>query len=487
MIDPFDAAGPLRAEYLGVDWAAGPLGPVSTWSPALLGALDLMLHSRSAATLLWGPEFVMLYNAAYVDMIGDKHPAALGASARQVFAEVWADIGPMLESVRAGGGATWTEDMRLLMSRHGYLEETYFTFSYSSVRGSGGAIEGVIDIASETTDQVIARRRLELLVRLNDRLTDVTSTQQLVEQALEVLRSDPADLPGVRIVADAAQTDGVGLLTELSPNLRDDEAYRGFLRLIGTALVHGRNRVAERRLATSERELAEALQRSLLGRPAQPEHLEVAVRYRPAAVGAEVGGDWYDAFQLPGGDLAVAVGDVTGHDREAAAAMSQIRNLLRGIAYALPAPPDQVLSALDDAMAGLAVDTLATVVLAYVNLATHRMVWSNAGHMPPLLLTPRGEVRLLQARSEMLLGSRLPVQRSSHHADLDPGAMVVFYTDGLIERRDQGLDIGLERLRDTLKGRQHLTADQLCDHLSEEFGDNTEDDIVLTVIRHRPE
>ncbi|GAA3297069.1 serine/threonine-protein phosphatase [Dactylosporangium vinaceum] len=482
MIDPFAAAGPLRAQYLGVDWAAGPLGPVSGWSPALLGAADLILHSRNPATLLWGPQFVMLYNAAYVPMIGDKHPAALGAPARQVFGEIWADIGPMLESVRAGRGSTWAEDMRLLMTRHGYPEETYFTFSYSPVRGPDGVIEGVLDIASETTGQVVDRRRLALLARLTDEIADVKTGDEFVERALAALRSDPADLPDVRITDTGPDPDDVQLVTGLSPHLRDDEEYRGFRRLVTAALVHGRARLAERRLAATERQMAEALQRSLLSRPASVDHLQIAVRYRPVAVGAQVGGDWYDAFRLPGDILAVVVGDVTGHDRDAAAAMSQIRNLLRGIAYALPQAPDRILAALDDAMAGLSVDTLATVVLACVDPSTHLMTWSNAGHMPPVLLDAAGP-RLLQARSEMLLGSRLPVQRSSHETYLEPGATVVFYTDGLVERRDRGIDAGLDLLLEALLGRQDLTAEQLCDLLSERFGDNTEDDIVLAVIR----
>jgi hypothetical protein len=392
VITPFDAAGPLWAAYLGVDWAAGPLGPVDGWSPALLGAVDLLLHTRSAVTLFWGPEFVLLYNPAYVPMIGDKHPAALGAPAREVFAEIWDEIGPMLETVRAGGNATWTEDMKLLMERHGYSEETYFTFSYSAVRGPDGTIEGVIDIASETTGLVVGRRRLDLLRRLTDRVADVETVDELVDQALPVLSGAPDDLPGVELRLGRATADdgrvrlplpeGLELVTGLSPHLPDDEDYRGFLRLVGAALVLGLNRVAVRRAAATERQLAEALQRSLLSHPAQPDHLEVAVRYHPAAEGAWVGGDWYDAFTLPDGSLAVAVGDVTGHDRDAAAAMSQIRNLLRGISYALPVPPEQALTALNDAMTGLSVDVLATVVLARIDLATHAMRWSTRAIRP---------------------------------------------------------------------------------------------------------
>ena len=493
MIDPFEAAGTLRAAYGCVDWAAGPLGPVRGWSPTLLAAVDVLLQTRNAAPLLWGPHFVLIYNEAYVDLIGDKHPAALGAPAREAFPEIWDEIGPMLEDVRAGRGATWTEDMRLLMDRHGFPEETYFTFSYSAVRGPDGAIEGVIDIVSETTGQVIGRRRLELLGRLTDRVADVASLPELVERALPVLRSDPDDLPGAEIVTGAAGPaddrirmplgDGLSLVTGLGPHLPDDDDYRGFLRLVAAALVQGRNRVAVRRAATTEREMAEALQRSLLGHPAQPDHLEVAVRYHPAAEGAQVGGDWYDAFQLPDGRLTVVVGDVTGHDRHAAAAMSQIRNLLRGISYALPKPPARVLSALNDAMTGLEVNVFATVVLAKVDLETYEMQWSNAGHPPPLLLQPDGTAHLLEARAEPLLGTRFGGPRSNHSVTLQPGAAVVLYTDGLVERRDREFDAALGELREALTGRAGRTAEQLCDHLSARFAADPEDDIVLTVVR----
>ncbi|MBL7255430.1 hypothetical protein [Paractinoplanes lichenicola] len=187
MIDPFEDAGALREAYLGVDWATTPLGPVAEWSPTLLSAVDMLLHTRSAVTLFWGAEQVMVYNEAYVDMIGDKHPAALGAPVHEVFAEIWDEIGPMIATVRTGAAATG-----------------------------------------------------------------------------------------------------------LSPLVPYDDAYRGFLRLVAAALNQGLSRAGERALA-------EALQRSLLSHPAQPDHLQVAVRYQPAAEGAKVGGDWYDAFTLPDG------------------------------------------------------------------------------------------------------------------------------------------------------------------------------------------
>ena len=191
----FEPAGALRTAYDAVDWAATPLGPVSGWSPALRNAVDLALQTEFPVTLLWGPEFVLLYNARYVELIDDKHPAALGARARDVFPEAWDLIGPMMQAVRAGAGANWAEDEPVPLMRHGLLREAYFTFSYSPVRGPDGAIEGVMDIATETTRQVIDRRRLELLNALRELLADLDEEDEVAALALPLLRSAAADLP----------------------------------------------------------------------------------------------------------------------------------------------------------------------------------------------------------------------------------------------------------------------------------------------------
>jgi hypothetical protein len=505
--DLFDAAGPLLPAYRGVDWAATPLGPVGSWSPTLRAAVGTTLGSRNPVTLLWGPEFVLVYNHAYAGMIGDKHPDALGRPAAAVFPEIWDEIGPMLESVYAGRGATWVEDMKLLMDRHGYRGEGYFTFSYSALHGPDGAVEGIIDIATETTGHVLALRRLELLHELHDRIAGSDDVAELLDRALPVLRAHPEDLPGVRIVlGEPAGPAGVRiegrtarvrlgadahLVTGLPEHLPADDGYVRFLRLTGAALTQVLHRIRirqdERRTVVLERQLSEALQASLLTDPVQPEHLQVAVRYQPAAAGAHIGGDWYDTFLLPGGRLTVVVGDVTGHDRHAAAAMSQVRNLLRGIAHASARPPAGVLTALNDAMTGLRTDALATVILAQLDLGTYEVSWANAGHPPPVLLAPDGSVHVLEAAPETMLGIRHRTRRANHHTALAPGAALVLYTDGLIERRAGSLDTGLKELTEALRGRHDRTADELCDELLDRFAGDAEDDVVLAVVRVEPD
>lgn len=135
--------------------------------------------------------------------------------------------------------------------------------------------------------------------------------------------------------------------------------------------------------------MSETLQRSLLTDPPQPAGLQIAVRYRPAAQQAQAGGDWYDAFLTTDGTLCLVIGDVAGHDRDSAAAMGQLRNLLRGIAYTLCEPPAAVLTQLGPGLRDLAVDSLVIAVLAIVHqdpeqaaAGQRALRWSNAGHPP---------------------------------------------------------------------------------------------------------
>jgi hypothetical protein len=521
--DLFSDAGSLEELYAGVDWAATPLGPVSSWSPTLLSILRTMWQTRFAVTLFWGPDQALIYNEAYVTLIADKHPAAFGAPARDVFPEIWDTIGPMLDTAVAGDGGTWVQDLRLMMDRRGFLEETYFTFSYSAVIGPTGKVEGVIDVATETTAQVLADRRLRLLHQLTDELADVEHRGHLLERALPLLRSVPDDLaqvtllvlasdepleePGpagesvtlvkddegtavhVRLADASAEGDYGVLMVRLSPYLPVDDAYLGFVRLIGATLTQALDRIERRRadrvIASLERAMSEALQESLLTHPAQHENLQVAVRYQSSVAQSHIGGDWYDAFQLPDGTLTVAVGDVSGHDRAAATAMAQIRNVLRGIAYTITSPPSRILEHLNTAMIGLPVDAFATVVLAQVAPGATGGVlrWSNAGHPPPALLLPDGAVRILDTPPEVLLGTRAAAWRSDHTVYLEPGTTAIFYTDGLIERRLTTIDEGQQELARALAGRQSLDAEELCDHLLAEFAPTAEDDIALTVIR----
>jgi serine phosphatase RsbU (regulator of sigma subunit) len=273
----------------------------------------------------------------------------------------------------------------------------------------------------------------------------------------------------------------------------DRELVAAFAAQCAQALDRLLVRQAERRSATATRRIAEALQRSLLTDPPQPDHLQIAVRYLPAAAEAAVGGDWYDAF-LVDGATSLVIGDVAGHDQDAAAAMGQVRNMLRGIAHLLQAPPAAVLTALDDAMTALAVGALATAVLAQVEQSPEdaarglrRLRWSNAGHPPPLLLEPDGTATLLSTDPDLLLGLDPGSARCDHAQVLRPGATVLLYTDGLVERRDAPLDHGLEWLRSTVSALAPGSLDELCDGVLAAVGDALEDDVALIALRAHPE
>ena len=250
------------------------------------------------------------------------------------------------------------------------------------------------------------------------------------------------------------------------------------------------------RLYGQQRQLAEQLQRSMLTAPPEPDHAEIVVRYLPASEAAAVGGDWYDAFLQEDGATMLVIGDVAGHDTAAAAAMGQLRSLLRGIATSSDATPAQVLSRLDRSMSLLRVGTLATALIARVEQTVEerrrgvtRMRWANAGHLPPFVIDPHGEVTAVAGpRPEMLLGVDPDVHRTDGVTALDRGSTVLLYTDGLVERRDADLDTGLDRLRDALVDLADLPLQELCDRVVERLVDGRpDDDVALVAIRLHPQ
>jgi serine phosphatase RsbU (regulator of sigma subunit)/anti-sigma regulatory factor (Ser/Thr protein kinase) len=270
----------------------------------------------------------------------------------------------------------------------------------------------------------------------------------------------------------------------------EKEVLAAFASQCAQALHRIQVRTAEREALTSSRLLSEALQRSLLPDPPQPERLQVAVRYLPAARGAYVGGDWYDAFVVPDGQTLLVVGDVAGHDREAAAAMGQIRNLLRGVAHSLEETPAVILTALDLAMADLTVNALATALVMKIETDDEGvgqvLHWANAGHPPPLLIHAGGEAELLRREPELLLGVEPSSYRTDHQQVLQPGDTVLLFTDGLVERRGETLTQGMEWLRRRSGALAGITLDALCDTLLAELPRQREDDVALLAVRARP-
>ena len=242
-------------------------------------------------------------------------------------------------------------------------------------------------------------------------------------------------------------------------------------------------RDAERATATAVRRLSETIQRSLLTEPLQPPGLQIAARYQPAAAEAQVGGDWYDAFVLADGATTVVIGDVAGHDRDAAASMAQVRNVLRGIAHAMAEPPARVLSGLDRALLDLGVDVLATAVLGRIE--GDQLTWTNAGHPPPMLVHADGAVEVLTREPDLLLGLDPDTARTDHRAELRLGTTVLLYTDGLVERRGASLDDGTAWLAGVAARHALLPLEDFCDALLAEVDGDMEDDVALLALRSR--
>lgn len=191
----FSGSGEMAESLRATDWAQTPLGPVESWSQSLRTAVSICLHSRFPILIWWGPELAMFYNAAYRDIIADKHPHAIGAPGRAVFPEIWDVIGPMLEGVLREGMATWSDDQLLVLERSGYAEECYFTFSYSPIYGDGDAVQGVFTVVSETTPRVLSERRTQTARDLSAALVDARSTDEVCARAARVLATDQDDVP----------------------------------------------------------------------------------------------------------------------------------------------------------------------------------------------------------------------------------------------------------------------------------------------------
>lgn len=200
-----NAEGEAAALIRQKDWENTPLGPRSEWPQSLRTAVSICLHSRFPMLIWWGPRLVKIYNDAYRPMLGDKHPAALGRPGREVWGEIWDIIGPMLRGVLERGEATWSEDQMLPLARYGFVEECYFTFSYSPIADESGGVGGVFCAVTETTARVVGERRLQVLRDLSA-VPKQDTAELACAAAVSVLANDKADLPFAAVyLVDEAQ------------------------------------------------------------------------------------------------------------------------------------------------------------------------------------------------------------------------------------------------------------------------------------------
>jgi len=240
--------------------------------------------------------------------------------------------------------------------------------------------------------------------------------------------------------------------------------------------------------AQREHQIAETLQRSLLpDRLPDVPGVALAARYVPATADVQIGGDWYDVVQLPGGLLGLAIGDVAGHGLPAAATMVQVRMALRAYALQDPSPP-AVMRGVHQLVAQLPVPEMVTLIYLVFDPATRRIRWSNAGH-PPALTVADGRGDFLTGALSPPVGVTADGSFTEASAELPPGATLILFTDGLIERRGVSLTDGLDRL--ALEASAAAVDDRLealCDRLLETFLDehHIEDDVAVLAMRAAP-
>ncbi|HWX44201.1 MAG TPA: SpoIIE family protein phosphatase [Solirubrobacteraceae bacterium] len=245
-------------------------------------------------------------------------------------------------------------------------------------------------------------------------------------------------------------------------------------------------RVREARARVEAEAVAHTLQRHLLpDRLPRVTGLAMGARYRPSERIAQVGGDWYDAIGLPGGRVGLVIGDVVGHGVRAATLMGELRAALRAYALLEPDFPGAVLGRLNTLVAAThSARMVATLLYMVMNPGGGGIRFASAGHLPPLLMEADGSTRFLRHDSALPLGAAEHTVFGDYEGELSPGSTVLLYTDGLVERRGETIDVGLERLREVLStGSEDL--EELCSHVIDRApsGVGARDDMALLAVR----
>src|SRR4051812_8712528 len=192
--DCLSGGGEMGALMRSTQWAGTAFGAVSEWPQSLRTAISIMLESRFAMVVAWGPEFRFFYNDRYRPILGTKHPSALGTPGAEIFPEVWEVVGPEFERVRRGESFA-IDDWLLPLDRNGYLENCWFTLSYSPIRDETGGVGGLLAVVAETTGRVEGERRMATLRDLARRTSDAKSAREVCQVAASIFEANPLDVP----------------------------------------------------------------------------------------------------------------------------------------------------------------------------------------------------------------------------------------------------------------------------------------------------
>ncbi|WP_406441623.1 SpoIIE family protein phosphatase [Streptomyces sp. NBC_00631] len=230
---------------------------------------------------------------------------------------------------------------------------------------------------------------------------------------------------------------------------------------------------------------AEQFQRLLLPKLPDLRPFTAAAVYRPAAEPSRLGGDWYDAIPLPGDVVAVVIGDVVGHDLRAAAAMASIRNMLRALLFEGGGTPGAVLAQLDRTLQAITENPVTTTTLARIEPdgPGWQLRWSSAGHVPPLLIAPGRRAEYLLVEPGLPLGVDSEQPRPDHSRFVPPGATLVFFTDGLIERPDRPIDASLDELTCLATAYADLPLQEFVQALADHHPSDGHDDMAVLALR----
>ncbi|WP_248293811.1 SpoIIE family protein phosphatase [Actinoplanes sp. TBRC 11911] len=545
---PRESPGVTCAEIIARhDWPASPLGPREHWDPAVAGTVDLILASPMPMALTVGPRFILIYNDAYADLIGPPHPAALGRPATEVLDDLAVIDGvfrsgrPFLEAeTQLTGDRLVTRGHSAVRGRDGSVagvltiaaETTHVTRRLQSLGELTSRLAGTLtidDVARVVLAYAIASFDVDHCVFAVDDAGSYRYVRrirgEMMDEADErlppVWKRAPTESRGPMVLA--AQTGRPTFVSDGEP-LRDVATDRHERRLralaampLRTPSVRGALTMgyraghawlpAERALLNAAAQLvAQAAERArrfeaqhgtaqLLQRSMLPEHLpelerfRIAARYDVGVDGNAAGGDFYDAFELTDGRLAIVLGDVAGHDVRAAAVMGQVRAALRALALTDASPPS-VLAGLDRLVFSLGAESrneeiFVTVVYGLLDLTDGTITLASAGHPPPVLRragqageAPTAELVKVPPGAPLGLGGRW----QTGQLRLEPGDSVLLFSDGVVERRGRPLGDGLDALVAAAAGASSGDPRSLCSLATAAVPGVTDDDVAVLAV-----